>query len=103
MRFENLDPTATIKSFKELRQWRRERAVKMKNKDYSFAVPIAKPDHAYLNDNTSQPSLTWIGHSTFLIQHSGLNIITDPVWAEQMGFQKRLVSPGLPIADVPAN
>ena len=101
MRFENLDPTATIKSFKELRQWRRERAVKMKNKDYSFAVPMAKPDHAYLNDNTSQPSLTWIGHSTFLIQHSGLNIITDPVWAEQMGFQKRLVSPGLPIADVP--
>ncbi|BBH21866.1 membrane protein [Paenibacillus baekrokdamisoli] len=101
MRFENLDPTATVKSFKELRQWRRERAVKMKLKDYSFAVPAVKPDIAYLQENKHQPSLTWIGHSTFLIQHSGLNIITDPVWAEKLGFQKRLSQPGLPITDIP--
>ncbi|MGO4375733.1 MBL fold metallo-hydrolase, partial [Paenibacillus sp. MCAF20] len=45
--------------------------------------------------------MTWIGHSTFLIQIGGLNIITDPVWAGQMAFQKRLTAPGIQIEDVP--
>src|SRR5678815_2042304 len=28
-------------------------------------------------------SLTWIGHSTFLIQADGLSILTDPIWSER--------------------
>ena len=27
--------------------------------------------------------VTWIGHSTVLVQTGGLNILTDPVWAER--------------------
>ncbi|RAP75599.1 MBL fold metallo-hydrolase [Paenibacillus montanisoli] len=73
----------------------------MKLKDYSYKVPNANPDLIYLHANAAEPSLTWIGHSTFLIQHSGLNIITDPIWAEQLAFQKRMSPPGLAIEDVP--
>ncbi|SFT03397.1 MBL fold metallo-hydrolase [Paenibacillus sp. BC26] len=101
MRFENLNREATPKTFKEVRQWRRERAGKMKLKDYSYAVPTADPDLIYLHSNSAEPSLTWIGHSTFLIQHSGLNIITDPIWAEKLALQRRLSPPGLAIQDVP--
>src|SRR5688572_27711460 len=70
-------------------------------KDYSFAVPNVEPDIAYLQDNRKRPSITWVGHSTFLIQLGELNIITDPVWSGQMAFQKRLAPPGIPIDDVP--
>lgn len=37
----------------------------------------------------------------FFIQMNGLNILTDPVWAKWMGFQKRLTEPGIPIAKLP--
>ncbi|MCQ6558917.1 MBL fold metallo-hydrolase [Paenibacillus mendelii] len=101
IRYENLDPAAKLKSFKEMRKWRQERASKMKSKDFTWSVPSGTPDIPFLHSNSNVPSVTWIGHSTFLIQHSGLNIVTDPVWAQQMGFQKRLTMPGIPIADMP--
>ncbi|MFC4809844.1 MBL fold metallo-hydrolase [Paenibacillus sp. GCM10023250] len=101
MRYTNLNPDAVPKTFREVRQWRRERAGRMKRKDYSFKVPAVAPDLTFLHANTSEPALTWIGHSTFLIQLAGLNIVTDPVWAEQLAIHKRLVPPGVAIADMP--
>lgn len=82
-------------------RWRKERISKLRLKDYSFVVPHAKPSLDYLHTNREAPSVTWIGHSTFLIQHSGLNIVTDPVWSGRMAFQKRLAPPGIPLKDMP--
>lgn len=73
----------------------------MKAKDYSFQVPVVEPDVRYLHSNTTEPTLTWVGHSTFMIQLAGLNIITDPIWAEKLAFHRRLVPPGLAARDVP--
>lgn len=102
MRYQNLDTAVVPKTFKEVRQWRRERrSGKMKAKDYSYQVPVVQPDLAYLHANASEPTLTWIGHSTFLVQLAGLNIITDPIWAEQLAFHKRLAPAGIAVADVP--
>jgi N-acyl-phosphatidylethanolamine-hydrolysing phospholipase D len=44
--------------------------------------------------------LTWIGHSTFLIQHQGRNILTDPIFghcgpALPWAALRRVVPPGL--------
>ncbi|QHT59895.1 MBL fold metallo-hydrolase [Paenibacillus lycopersici] len=102
MRYTNLDPAAVPRTFREIRQWRRERrSGKMKAKDYSFQVPVVEPDVRYLHSNTTEPTLTWVGHSTFMIQLAGLNIITDPIWAEKLAFHRRLVPPGLAARDVP--
>jgi len=80
-------------------QWRKER--KAKTKDLSFAPPTVEPDAGWLRSNRTVPSLTFIGHATFLIQLGGLNIVTDPVWARRMGFEPRLSPPGIALADVP--
>ncbi|WP_430755295.1 MBL fold metallo-hydrolase, partial [Listeria monocytogenes] len=40
-------------------------------------------------------------HSSFLIQIQGFNIMTDPVWARRMGFQKRLTEPGYELSELP--
>jgi N-acyl-phosphatidylethanolamine-hydrolysing phospholipase D len=40
----------------------------------AFASPRAAPAGRLL--------ATWVGHSTFLIQVGGLNVLTDPVWSE---------------------
>ncbi|WP_138755263.1 MBL fold metallo-hydrolase [Paenibacillus sinopodophylli] len=100
-RFANIDPIEQHTSLKQFKRWRQERIRRLRMKDYSFTVPSAEPDIAYLEDNRKWPSITWVGHSTFFIQLGGLNIITDPVWSTQMAFQKRLSPPGIPIDDVP--
>jgi len=69
-----------------------------------------KPDLLFLKNNRSEETLTWIGHSTFLWQYQGKNIVTDPHLsnrASPVSFAgpKRIVKPaismdGLPPIDV---
>lgn len=50
--------------------------------------------------------LTWIGHSTFLIQHRGRNILTDPIFGNCQPIPssrlRRAVPPGIPMTALPA-
>ncbi|GAA0410920.1 MBL fold metallo-hydrolase [Paenibacillus motobuensis] len=98
-RYNNLDNVGTDRTLKQFKQWRDER--RRKRKDYSYVIPNFPPDLAFLKGNRSELSVTWIGHATFLIQYAGLNLVTDPVWAKRMGFQRRLGTPGIPLQDIP--
>lgn len=42
-------------------------------------VPIAEPDIPSIHKPADKPQVTWLGHSTFLIQYKGKNILTDPI------------------------
>jgi L-ascorbate metabolism protein UlaG (beta-lactamase superfamily) len=42
-----------------------------------------KTDAAALRANTREPTVTWIGHSAFLVQLGGLNILADPQFSER--------------------
>ena len=70
-------------------------------------APTTVPnDGAALRANRSEPTITWVGHATFLVQLDGENILTDPVWADSTGplpFTgfRRLVPPGLRFEDLP--
>jgi N-acyl-phosphatidylethanolamine-hydrolysing phospholipase D len=50
--------------------------------------------------------ITWVGHSTFLVQVGGRNVLTDPMWGERaspsrFAGPKRRVPPGIPLSDLP--
>ena len=52
------------------------------------------------------PSLTWIGHSTFLVRMDGVTFLTDPMFSERaspvsFAGPKRLVPPGVPLDELP--
>lgn len=69
------------------------------------AFPMAQPDPG-LAANRTHPTLTWIGHSTFLVQFGGLNVLTDPHFtrrASPLGWAgpERLAEPGLALKDLP--
>jgi len=98
-RYVNLDGSTNAKSFSQMQQWQKER--RSKKKDLSFQLPRVAPDLDFLTNNSEQTSITFIGHSTFLIQLGGLNIVTDPVWASRMGLGARLNAPGMPINQLP--
>ncbi|MFD1205413.1 MBL fold metallo-hydrolase [Sporosarcina contaminans] len=99
-RYSNLDPKATTSTLKDILRWQRER--RGKRKDLSFRIGQAEQkENALLNSDHDDLTITWIGHSTFLLQICGLTIVTDPVWAKQMGFSRRMEEPGLSIHEIP--
>jgi L-ascorbate metabolism protein UlaG (beta-lactamase superfamily) len=46
-------------------------------------------------------AITWIGHSTFLIQVGGVNILTDPVFGNIFWFFSRVLPPGISLSKLP--
>lgn len=70
------------------------------------SLPAVEPEREFLARNRTLPTLTWIGHSTLLLQLDGLNILTDPVFGERaspVSFlgPKRHQRPGIALADLP--
>jgi len=98
-----------------------------RNLDPRYAYPVAarvahvvgrraatdrgRPLEVLPNDGTAlrargAPRLTWIGHSTFLVQLDGVNVLTDPHWGTRtspVGFAgpRRLLPPGVRFEDLP--
>ncbi len=69
---------------------------------------LLKPNPASWSDRTI--TVSWIGHSTVLINFYGTRIITDPVFSNKIGISvlglttfgpKRLVDPALTIEELP--
>jgi L-ascorbate metabolism protein UlaG (beta-lactamase superfamily) len=58
-----------------------------------FSVPPAVRSQALI--------FTWIGHSTFLIQVAGLNILTDPIFGNASPFFRRNAPPGIALEQLP--
>lgn len=69
-------------------------------------VPAPVKTSDILPAGANKPTVTWVGHSTFLIQISGLNVLTDPMWSERaspVSFvgPRRLVEPGISLESLP--
>ncbi|WP_342630954.1 MBL fold metallo-hydrolase [Marinobacter alkaliphilus] len=67
---------------------------------------LLRPDGHLLAKPPQKPQLVWLGHSSFLFQHRGLNVLTDPVLSDRASpFQligpKRHTPPALTVADMP--
>jgi L-ascorbate metabolism protein UlaG (beta-lactamase superfamily) len=97
--YNNMGGAPKRATFRDLRAWRKERKAKVK--DLSFVVPSSPSDPTELESYAETPRFAWVGHSTFLLQSGGMNILTDPVWAERMGFERRLSPPGIAVEHLP--
>jgi len=72
----------------------------------SFEPPRVANDGRALREGGSNPSITWIGHSTLLVRLDGLSVLTDPHWGERASplswaGPRRLGPPGLAFEDLP--
>lgn len=72
----------------------------------SYNFPVDRSMHDSISANTTRPSLTWIGHATFLIQINGMNILTDPQFSKRaspfaFAGPKRASQPGMSIDELP--
>jgi N-acyl-phosphatidylethanolamine-hydrolysing phospholipase D len=69
-------------------------------------LPQQTPNVAWLKANREVNALTWIGHSSFLLQINGLNVVTDPHLTRRASplrnaGPKRVNPPALDFPDLP--
>ncbi|MGI9328802.1 MAG: MBL fold metallo-hydrolase [Pseudomonadales bacterium] len=69
-------------------------------------VPTATPDLVAAGEASTNATVTWVGHATVLIQHQGINVLTDPMFSEyaspvSFAGPKRVSKPAVAIAQLP--
>lgn len=72
----------------------------------SVDLPRVENDGAALRANRAEPTVTWVGHATLLVQLDGVNLLTDPQWSERaspvsFAGPRRMNAPGLRFEDLP--
>jgi len=72
----------------------------------TFNAPRVMNDGTALRAGLINPSITWVGHSTLLVQLNGVNFLTDPNWGARASpvswaGPRRLSAPGLAFEDLP--
>jgi L-ascorbate metabolism protein UlaG (beta-lactamase superfamily) len=72
----------------------------LRKQDVTFAVPSQTPE------NKDEFCITFVNHTTALIQVDGLNILTDPVWSRRVSPYSwvgpgRMRPPGIRFEDLP--
>ena len=71
-----------------------------------WKIPHVKADAAALRANGSEPTATWIGHASFLVQLGGMNILVDPQFSQraspvQFAGPQRIVPLPIDVAELP--
>jgi N-acyl-phosphatidylethanolamine-hydrolysing phospholipase D len=69
-------------------------------------LPRVANDGAALRANRTERTVTWVGHSTLLVQLDGVNLLTDPQWSDRASpvswaGPRRVTPPGLRFEDLP--
>lgn len=81
--FRNIYIDDKAKGFSAFMKWKWEQLFKEIPDADAYNFPIDQSQHAAIRTNKDRPSLTWIGHATFLVQLEGTNILTDPQFSER--------------------
>ena len=70
-------------------------------------IPVASPLEAWTRPiSSSKVRVTWLGHSTLLLELDGLRVLTDPVFGERLGplsfmGPRRFHAPPVTVAQLP--
>jgi N-acyl-phosphatidylethanolamine-hydrolysing phospholipase D len=106
-RFRNPWPGAQVKGMLSALKWGVTRTFSRLPKDPpSSAFRTVAPSLAVPRAARDELRVTWVGHSTLLVQIAGLNVLTDPVWSRraspvQWAGPIRVVPPGVKFEQLP--
>ena len=105
-RFFNPLGRQQARGFSELPRWWWQRLVLRQGTRWPNTAPAPLKPVLPENIPAGQLAVTFIGHSTFLLQLPGLNILTDPVFATRAGpfgwlGPKRVRPPALRLPELP--
>jgi len=93
--YKNLDGTTPDKGLRDLLKWSLNRP----RPERGFVPPQVPNDGTRIADPS--PSLTWVGHATWLMRLGGKLIATDPIWSPRVGPIPRTCPPGVALEGIP--
>ncbi len=99
--YTNLDGSVPDQGFGAVLKWQlldRLTGKRRRNRT-PFVTPRRENDGLVLRGPA--PSLTWIGHATFVQRLGGLLLATDPIWSPSIHTVRRLAAPGVELAALP--
>lgn len=109
--FRNNSTDGVVRPFSDLLRWKWAAIRDDLPPAPKTPTPVQAPDLPLISANAHagsamQPMVTWIGHATALVQASGLNVLTDPIFSErafpvQIAGPKRTQPPGVGLTDLP--
>jgi N-acyl-phosphatidylethanolamine-hydrolysing phospholipase D len=108
--FRNNYVASVTKSLGDILRWQFQRLRAGLPPAPRLATPCQKADLELIHRNSRPqdmtPALTWIGHATSLVQASGLNVLTDPIFSRRasplrFAGPSRVYPPGLRISELP--
>jgi L-ascorbate metabolism protein UlaG (beta-lactamase superfamily) len=67
----------------------------------SLFCPMRGEQHQPLRPGPAESAITWIGHSSFLVEVGGQSILIDPVFSRYLIVLKRRRRPGIRVRDLP--
>lgn len=84
MRYRNLEPPHEPQSMGAVLKWALVDRVagRRRRSPRRAEVPCVAADLARIDQ---APSLTWVGHATWLVCMAGQRVVTDPVWSTSIG------------------
>ena len=103
--FHNLYPHPEKSGFWRWK-WEQWRAGLPREPAGGWRFETARADIDALRERRANPSVTWVGHATVLLQMGGLNVLTDPFFSERaspvsFAGPKRVVPPLPSLAQLP--
>jgi len=102
VRYRNLQPPFEPHALSTVLKWAVGDKLRGKRRRSPARFPgmkVVEPDQPLLASGA--PSLTWVGHATWMIHLGGQTILTDPVWSTSLGPGiTRNVRPGVELETV---
>ena len=105
-KFLNTVPTSLMGGAKAPRMIRRLLLERRRGDPKKPIGPFRTDTSVYGTPSLQGLRVTWMGHSTLLLEIDGMTILTDPVWSERASFvsfagPKRFYPPTLALKDLP--
>ncbi|HWJ33982.1 MAG TPA: MBL fold metallo-hydrolase [Steroidobacteraceae bacterium] len=109
--YRNNYAESVTKSLRDLLRWQWDRYRNRLPPAAQIPTPVVVPDQAFILRNAvAGPAMvhtvTWVGHATTLVQASGLNVLTDPIFSQRASpiayaGPRRAQGPGIALAALP--
>lgn len=104
MRFHNLDPRHSGPSHWQVFRWAiADRVLGLRRPaPPGPPAPAVAPDLELIHSPPDALRVTWIGHSSLLLQLSGMSVLIDPVFSDRVAWvYPRHTPPGLTVDQLP--
>ncbi len=92
-------------SFTRFISWQLSRKDIVPSKEEISKIPLQLVSLSKIEKPGPEPQVTWMGHSTILVQVKGKNILTDPIFSDFAsplpGKTKRITPPAMTLQELP--